>query len=65
MIYTPEEEVEVIVEEEGAFQGVARQEVDPCIQVEGQEVHPDNIKEVTVTITVIIIIIMQEHLPQD
>ncbi len=48
MIYTLEEEVvEVIGEEEGTFQGAARQEVDPCIQVEGQEVHPDNITEET------------------
>ena len=43
MIYTPEEGVEVLGEE-GAFQGVVRQEADPCIPadhtVEGQQAHP-------------------------
>jgi len=50
MIYTLEEEVVVVIGEEGGtFQGVARQEVDPCIQtnhtVEGQQDHPDHTVE--------------------
>jgi len=49
MIYTPEEGVEVLGEEGGAFQGVVRQEVDPCIPadhtVEGQQAHPVHIVE--------------------
>jgi len=41
--------VEVLGEEGGTFQGVARQEVDPCIHpnhtVEGQQAHPNHTVE--------------------